>query len=339
MDLAEPITHVTLDVIGIAGFGLDFDCLADPNNELAKNYTKAFAPSKDAEQYRVLLALFPDWLLAKLPLERAKTIRTAVDVVKRHAGRVVEAKKAKIDHDEKASASGDLLGDLMVESGVRDTDALINQSMTLLGAGHDTVAGAMHRAIHEICVNHKVQQRLREEIRTAFPSSSGDLEPALLDDNNHTTPYLNAFCEEVMRFHNSIPALTRCNNEATTLKDHAIPKGTPFTIPIILTNRSPALWKSDPEIFDPERWLEDPKGGAREKNANMTFSQGPRTCIGEKFARGEVKALVAGLVGSFEMTLVGTGESGKEQEMSFEHGIVTRLIGELRVKLKYLGEW
>ena len=137
MDVAEPITNVTLDVIGIAGFGLDFDCLANPDNELAKNYIKAFAPSVEAEQYRVLLVLFPDWLLAKLPLERARTIQEAIETVKRHAGRVIEEKKASIEREEKAAAGGDILGDLMIESGVRDTDALINQGMTLLGAGHD----------------------------------------------------------------------------------------------------------------------------------------------------------------------------------------------------------
>lgn len=339
VDIAEPVTNVTLDVIGIAGFGLDFNCLADPDNELAKNYIKAFAPSADAEKYRALLVLFPDWLLAKLPLERARTIRAAIETVKRHAGHVIDEKKTKIDREEKAAAAGDILGDLMVESGVRDTDALINQSMTLLGAGHDTVATAVHRAVHQLCASPEVQQRLRAEVQSVFPCLSKDLDPALLDDRDSRTPYLNAFCEEVMRFHNSIPYLARCNIAATTLKELAIPKGTSFTLPISLVNRNPALWTSDPEIFDPERWLENPKGGASEKNAFMTFGQGPRMCIGEKFARGEVKALVAGLVGSFKMELVGTGESGNEQQMSFEHGIVSRLIGGLWVKMEYLGEW
>jgi len=142
-----------------------------------------------------------------------------------------------------------------------------------------------------------------------------------------------------MRFHNSIPYLNRCNVAATTAKDLAIPKGTFFILPVSLMNRSPALWESDPEVFDPERWLGDPQGGAKEKDAFMTFGQGARMCIGERFARGEVKALVAGLVGSFKMELVGTGESGKEREMAFERGIVSRLIGGLWLRMRYLGEW
>lgn len=339
VDMVEPITSVTLDVIGIAGFGLDFDCLANPNNELAKNYIRAFAPSADAEKYRALLVLFPDWLLAKLPLKRARTIQAAVATVKRHAGRAIEEKKTRINRGEKTAAAGDILGDLMVESGVQDTDALINQSMTMLGAGHDTVATAVHRAVHQLCVSTAIQRRLREEIRSTFPCLAEDLDPTLLDDNNSRTPYLNAFCEEVMRVHNSIPYINRCNISTTTIKDLAVPKGTSFTLPISLMNRNPALWEGDTDVFDPDRWLEQPKGGAREKNAFMTFGQGPRMCIGEKFARAEVKALVAGLVGSFEMELVGTGESGKEREMAFEHGIVSRLIGGLWVRMRWLGEW
>lgn len=88
-------------------------------------------------------------------------------------------------------------------------------------------------------------------------------------------------------------------------------KGTSFTIPIQAFNLSSMLWKSDPLRFDPERWLEDPAlGGAKNRNAFMTFSADARICIGQKFARAEFKHLLAGLVGRYRFTWAGTGEGG-----------------------------
>jgi cytochrome P450 len=44
-------------------------------------------------------------------------------------------------------------------------------------------------------------------------------------------------------------------------------------------------------------------GGADSNYAFLTFLHGPRACIGERFARAELRALVATFVGSFEMEM------------------------------------
>lgn len=49
-------------------------------------------------------------------------------------------------------------------------------------------------------------------------------------------------------------------------------------------------------------------GGADSNYAFLTFLHGPRSCIGEKFARAELRALVAALVGGFEMRMAEPGK-------------------------------
>lgn len=44
-------------------------------------------------------------------------------------------------------------------------------------------------------------------------------------------------------------------------------------------------------------------GGAGSNYSFLTFLHGPRGCIGERFARAEMRALVAVFVGSFEMDM------------------------------------
>ena len=71
-----------------------------------------------------------------------------------------------------------------------------------------------------------------------------------------------------------------------------IPKGTILQSPIIFTNRNEKLWGPDARSFIPERWLEAnphvPKDihGHRHR---MTFSDGPRLCLGRGFALAEFK--------------------------------------------------
>ena len=341
VDLGSRLHAVTLDVISLASFGKDFACLKDPTSKLVTDYIHGFAPSKNAQKYRMLALILPDFLLDRLPLKRNQELRSAVNAVRDCASGVIEQRCATLRHLEKDdidTSHKDILGTVMTESGVRDKETLTNQSMTILGAGHDTVHLTVEGAIWEMVKNPDVQERLRSELQThreAVASKSGDQATGTSDIDS--LPYLQAVCEETLRLHHAVPMMYRRSIEEVLVGGKMFPKGTKFMIPTRAFNLSPALWKSDPNRFDPERWLEDPAlGGAKNKNAFLTFSAGARICIGQRFARAEFKHLLAGLVGSYRFTWAGTGEDGQAQELQLEHGITSRLIGGLWVKMEPL---
>lgn len=73
-----------------------------------------------------------------------------------------------------------------------------------------------------------------------------------------------------------------------------------------LTHRLTTEWSPDACEFNPERWLrpgQEANGGAKSSSSFLGFSTGPRSCIGEGFAKGEALALLAALVGRFEIEL------------------------------------
>lgn len=341
LDLGTYLHQVTLDIIGIAGFGLDFNCLTDSGNKLATDYARGFTPSKDAQKYRMLALVMPEWLLDRLPLKRNRELRAAVLAVRESTGDMIEQRVADLDCQNESThdVHKDVIGSLMTEGGVRDKEILINQSMTILGAGHDTVHFAIESAIWEMCRNPKMQHRLRAEVRqfTKSPVAAFDRKTNIL--NIDSLRYLQAVCNETLRLHHSVPTMYRQNIEPVMVGGQYFPRGTPFVIPIGAFNRCSKLWKSDPSCFDPERWLEDPVlGGAENRNALLTFSAGARICVGERFARAELKHLLAGLVGSFNFTWAGTGKDRKSQGMQLEHGITSRMIGGLWVQMEVLPE-
>ena len=71
-----------------------------------------------------------------------------------------------------------------------------------------------------------------------------------------------------------------------------IPKGTILHSPIIFTNRNEKLWGSDAKSFVPERWLKENPHVPKDIHGHrhlMTFSDGPRLCLGRGFALAEFK--------------------------------------------------
>jgi hypothetical protein len=88
---------VTLDIIGHASFGIDFACLKNPKNKLATDYARGFAPSKEAQKYRMLALILPKFLLDNLPLKRNQELRSAITAVRECASRVIEQRTAALD--------------------------------------------------------------------------------------------------------------------------------------------------------------------------------------------------------------------------------------------------
>lgn len=178
--------------------------------------------------------------------------------------------------------------------------------MTFLGAGHETTSTALQWCVYVLCKHPDVQTRLREEIRANLPpiSTENPQPPAATDIDN--LPYLNAVCNEVLRYHPSVPATIRCASRDTTIIGEPIPKGTLFLIAPEIIGKSKELWGPDADKFNPERWLGPGRannGGADSNYANLTFLHGPRSCIGQGFAKAELACMVAVVVGKYHMEL------------------------------------
>lgn len=127
-------------------------------------------------------------------------------------------------------------------------------------------------------------------------------------------PYLNGVCNEVLRLFPTIPVSARVAIRDTTVAGHFIPNGTMMFVVPWAINRNPDLWGPDAEEFVPERWIDKEtgratmNGGADSNYSFLTFLHGPRSCIGERFARAELRALLAAFVGSFEMQMADPNE-------------------------------
>lgn len=99
-------------------------------------------------------------------------------------------------------------------------------------------------------------------------------------------------------------------------------------------NRNPRLWGPNSEEFVPERWIDQTgratmSGGADSNYSFLTFLHGPRSCIGERFARAELRALLAALVGNFELQM-----ADPNAEIVVGGTITSKPMNGMKLKLK-----
>lgn len=66
VDVKDWASRATLDIIGLAGLGRDFDAIKDPDNELICTYKKIFSPGRGGQITAALFMIAP-WLLRALP--------------------------------------------------------------------------------------------------------------------------------------------------------------------------------------------------------------------------------------------------------------------------------
>ncbi|RYO65006.1 hypothetical protein AA0113_g5602 [Alternaria arborescens] len=328
VEIGHWASRATLDIIGVAGMGKDFDAISNPNNELNETYRKIFAGARGAQLIQVLLNLLPHWLAVNLPLERNDVIGNAVETVKKVARELIRDKREKMEAGE--AKGTDILSVAMESGGFSDED-LVNQLMTFLAAGHETTASAMSWAVYCLCQHPEVQTRLRQEIRTELPEA---LEPGgqISSTEIDRLPYLNAVLQETMRIFPPVPLTLRETAQDTTIQNHFIPAGTTVVICPWAINTSTHMWGPDARSFNPDRWMQPGTantGGAESNYAITTFLHGPRSCIGRDFAKAEFACLVANLVGKFEIEFEEPGHVAEIQG-----GITARPKGGLNVRLR-----
>jgi cytochrome P450 len=105
-----------------------------------------------------------------------------------------------------------------------------------------------------------------------------------------------------------------------------VPKGTIVFIPIAAINFDETVWGPDVDKFIPDRWEKLPETVTN--YSYLTFLQGPRSCIGRRFAETEMKVLLVALIQRLQFDEVVKGRQIEKQAI-----ITTRPKGGMYLKL------
>lgn len=189
------------------------------------------------------------------------------------------------------------------ETGQPFTDLqIVAQSNTFLLAGFDTTSTALTWAVYALATHPEIQQRLLQEV-DAFSWKDGA--GVGFEDLSHFE-FTRAVIDEAMRMWPPVMPMVGLQREAnvdTSIGEYAVPKGTKIWINVLSLHHDPRNFP-EPKVFRPERFLPGSQEAAsRHPFAYIPFGNGPRKCVGYKFALEEAVITLAQLYRRFTFEL------------------------------------
>ena len=190
-------------------------------------------------------------------------------------------------------------------------DEVISNAVLFYEAGYETTSTALGFISHFLVTRQDIQDKVRDEVNELYANEKK------FDYNTvNKLTYMQCVINESMRFYPPVTSfITRNTREDYHYNDMIIPKDSTIRIPTYQLHHCEEYWPN-PEVFDPERFR-DKKN--YDPSAFQAFGNGPRNCIGMRFALYEIKLALAKLL--FRYKLV-PGPS-TENELTIEQKIIT----------------
>lgn len=196
--------------------------------------------------------------------------------------RMLDARVETILEEHRSNPQPDLLGHLLKADPPLSAQAIRDETITLLLAGHETSANALAWLFHLLSQHPETAHAIREELRQGLGIQS---------------PLLVAAVEESLRLYPPIWAILRRVSRPVEFAGAPLQAGERILISPWVMHRHPEYWP-DPERFDPTRFLQR-SSSAIPPYAFCPFGGGPRICIGHALARLEIRHLAAALLRDF----------------------------------------
>jgi cytochrome P450 len=276
VDLDEEMRRLTLHVVGRSVFGLD---LGEHAHDLGPHVRLAL-------QWVTNRSLRPVRAPAWLPTPARRRLRRSLAAMRAVVDEAIDS--ARSDPEKDAQLVRLLLEATDPQTGrALDREAIRDELIVFLLAGHDTTATTLAYALWALGRNPEMQERVAAEAMAL-----GDRSLVVEDVPN--LPYTVQVLHEALRICPPAPALGRLAMTDAVVDGYRIPAGTNVIVGAYALHHDPALWL-EPERFDPDRF-----NGDRIKSVDrwqyIPFGAGPRSCIADHFAMLEATLGLATLV-------------------------------------------
>ncbi len=308
VDIDAAMMRLALTVVGQAMFGVN---LAEDATEL----TEATMTALDHIIYLTRNPISPpEWF----PTAENRKFRTALTRLDAAIAALIARRRLAKEPKE------DLLGMLLAAQTQADPplteQQLRDELITILVAGHETVASALTWSWYLLAKYPAEWQTLHHEVRAALQGSV----PTVADLER--LPFTAQVFDEALRLYPPAWLITRKAIAEDTIRGEIITPGTLIIISTYAIHRHPQFWRQ-PEQFVPARFAPSEEN-TRPRYAYIPFGGGPRLCIGNNFALTEARLVLAAVTQRFRLVL----EQGQAVQMD---ALVTlRPHGGLPMKLQ-----
>ncbi|XP_076642961.1 cytochrome P450 6A1 [Halictus rubicundus] len=279
IDCRELAAKYTTDVIGYCAFGVNMNAISNEESKF-REVGREFFSTSFLRVLRIRLKDITPKLYTLLGYILPYSYGT--DFFMNTVLNVMEhRKKNKIVRNDfintliETQAHPEKLGDIEL------TDSLLAaQAFVFFLAGFETSSITISNALYELALHQDIQDKLREEINEHYEINNEEWHY----ENVKKMPVLDAIFKETLRKYPPLTVLTRKPVENYTFEDMkvSIPKDTTVFIPVYGIHHDPDIYPN-PEVFDIDRFKDDAHS-KRHPMHYLPFGDGPRNCIGARFA-------------------------------------------------------
>ncbi|XP_045501112.1 cytochrome P450 3A19-like [Colias croceus] len=298
LSLRSLFSDITTDIIGAAAFGVAGDATLtgdSPMRAVTREFMK-FSLGRGIAWCSIffwpeLVDVFRFTLFPKSSIRYFKKVFQLL----------IEKRKYNVDKGEDAK---DLLGALVklkqekeCEDVVFTDDLIVSQGAIFLQGGYDTSAVTLAFCVYELAFNADYQERLyRELLEAKINNNNAELDTQTLSQ----LVYLNCVIKETLRMYPAMGWLDRiAANDYKIDEKLTIKAGTPIYVNAVGMHYDPKYFPN-PRKFMPDRFLPE-----NEKNiipyTYMPFGEGPRNCIGSRFAKMNLQHILSRVVLAYEI--------------------------------------
>ncbi len=285
IDVTDDMTRLTLDTIGLCGFGFRFNSFyRDTNHPFVDAMVGALGASMQTRGLPLENVLHKD---------RERRLRADIRYMNEVTDRIIKARRQSGDGHDKPDLLSHMLTGVDRKSGEGLDDLNIRyQILTFLIAGHETTSGLLSFALHFLLQDPAALARARAEVdRVLGPEPA--VRPTYAQVNR--LEYVGQVLKESLRLWPTAPVFALYPHKETVIGGrYRLKRHHQVVVLSPMLHRDPAVWGDDAERFDPDRFTREAEH-ARPANAYKPFGNGQRACIGRQFAMQEA-ALVLGMI-------------------------------------------
>ncbi|KAK7806223.1 hypothetical protein U0070_008886, partial [Myodes glareolus] len=295
LNMKEVFGAYSMDVITSTAFGVNIDSLNNPKDPFVAKARKLIKISFFDPLF-VSSRLFPFLIPIYEMLNVSMFPKDSVAFFKKFVGRM---KENSLDTNQKHRVNFLQLM-MSTQSNSKDKEShkalsdmeIVAQAIIFIFAGYESTSSILAFALHSLATHPDIQKKLQEEINLALPNKAPPNYEKLIE-----MEYLDMVLNEILRLYPIGFRIERVCKQDVEIDGVLIPKGSVVVIPVYALHHDPQYWP-EPEEFHPERFCKENKGNI-DPYVYMPFGNGPRNCIGMRFALMSMKLALTKVLQNF----------------------------------------
>ncbi|XP_066353328.1 alkane hydroxylase MAH1-like [Miscanthus floridulus] len=321
-DMQQLNTRYAFDLAAKPVFGLDPGLLSPDMPPV--DVTDAMDTVTEVPMFRHVMPALVWKVMRWLNIGPERRIAAAQAVLRGFVVKMMETRKTRrhsVGEEEDEAASLDIQSYYINDPNYGDDDQVLQA--TLIGylvAGRDTVGAGLSWLFYNISRNPSVLSSIRKELAPiASCKAAAAAAAATYKETNATATvtfepeemkelvYLQAAVFETLRLYPPAPF-----ERKTVLRDDTLPSGDEvgagdtILISLYAMARMEPVWGNDCQEYRPERWFSDDGSKLQYVPSHkfLTFSSGPRMCLGKDIGIMQVKTAAANVLWNFDMEVL-----------------------------------